>query len=410
MVIGNRNDAGSGDDSVAIGIGNTNVISNSLSLGTGNTSAGVAVGAYNVADEGAVAMGSNNTASPSANAFGARNTASGAFASAFGESNTASGAGSIAFGNNTVASGASSSAFGFESHALNLGSTAIGYQAVADRDYAVSVGSSTRLGQIIYVADGTQATDAVNLRQLNAAIAGAGGFADFSSLAAAFGGGANWTGGVFTGPSYVLGSNSFSNVGDALSFLFQEIGSGGGSQGPAGPEGPQGPAGPAGPTGPAGPAGPTGPQGEPGTGGGGATDTAYVDAGDASTLVSAQSYSDTRSTQAVSTANAYTDARFAAWNDSFTQYQQQVDMRFANTDKRIDQAGAMGSAMTQMAVNAANGSSARGRLAVGVGAQGSRGAVSIGYGKRIGDRGSFSVGAAFSSGESTAGAGFGFDL
>ena len=136
----------------------------------------------------------------------------------------------------------------------------------------------------------------------------------------------------------------------------------------------------------------------------------YADAGDAATLTASKAYSDTRSAQAVTTANAYTDARFAAWNDSFTQYQQQVEMRFTNTDKRIDQAGAMGSAMTHMAVNAANGSSARGRLAVGVGAQGSRGAVSIGYGKRIGDRGSFSIGAAFSSGESTAGAGFGFDL
>ncbi len=65
-----------------------------------------------------------------------------------------------------------SNAFGYQSQALNVGSTAIGYQAVADRDYAVSVGSSARESQIIHVADGTQATDAVNLRQLNAAIAG----------------------------------------------------------------------------------------------------------------------------------------------------------------------------------------------------------------------------------------------
>jgi hypothetical protein len=37
-------------------------------------------------------------------------------------------------------------------------------------------------------------------------------------------------------------------------------------------------------------------------------------------------------------------------------------------------------------------------------------AVSIGYGKRIGDRASFSLGASLSSGESSAGAGVGFDL
>lgn len=66
--------------------------------------------------------------------------------------------------------------------------------------------------------------------------------------------------------------------------------------------------------------------------------------------------------------------------------------------------------MTQMAVNAAIGAGARGRIAVGVGAQGGQGAVSMGYGKRLGDRGSFSIGASFASGESSAGAGFGFDL
>ena len=66
--------------------------------------------------------------------------------------------------------------------------------------------------------------------------------------------------------------------------------------------------------------------------------------------------------------------------------------------------------MTQMAVNAANDASAKGRIAVGVGAQGGQGALSIGYGKRIGDRASFSLGASFASGESSAGAGFGFDL
>ena len=99
-----------------------------------------------------------------------------------------------------------------------------------------------------------------------------------------------------------------------------------------------------------------------------------------------------------------------AWNDTFTQYQREVDVRFAKTDKRIDQIGAMGSAMTQMAVNAALGNSDKGRIAVGVGGQGGEAAVSVGYGKRIGDRASFSFGASFASGESSAGAGFGFDL
>src|SRR5690606_29379944 len=137
---------------------------------------------------------------------------------------------------------------------------------------------------------------------------------------------------------------------------------------------------------------------------------AHADAGDAATLTSAQAYADAGDAATLSSANAYTDQKFAAWNDSFDQFQQQTDQRFAQTDRRIDKIGAMGAAMTQMAVNAAIGGSPRGRVAIGVGTQGGQGAVSIGYGKRIGDRGSFSVGASFASGESSAGAGFGFDL
>ena len=133
-------------------------------------------------------------------------------------------------------------------------------------------------------------------------------------------------------------------------------------------------------------------------------------AGDATTLSASKAYTDTTATQTLATAKSYTDQKFAAWTDTFTQYQQQVDKRFAQTDRRIDQIGAMGTAMTQMAVNAANGNSGKGRIAIGVGAQGSQGAVSIGYGKRIGDRGSFSLGASFSSGESSVGGGFGFVL
>ena len=132
--------------------------------------------------------------------------------------------------------------------------------------------------------------------------------------------------------------------------------------------------------------------------------------GDAATLTASKTYTDSTATQTLASAKSYTDNKFAAWTDTFTQYQQQVDKRFVQTDRRIDQIGAMGSAMTHMAVNAANGSSNKGRIAIGVGTQGSQGAVSIGYGKRIGDRASFSLGASFSSGESSAGAGFGFDL
>ena len=136
----------------------------------------------------------------------------------------------------------------------------------------------------------------------------------------------------------------------------------------------------------------------------------YADERDAATLAASKTYADDKSTQTLASAKAYTDSKFAAWNDSFTQMQQQLDRRFATTDRRIDRIGAMGTAMTQMAVNAAIGNSAAGRVAIGIGGQGSQGAVSVGYGKRIGDRASFSFGASYSGGESSAGAGFGFDL
>ena len=74
---------------------------------------------------------------------------------------------------------------------------------------------------------------------------------------------------------------------------------------------------------------------------------------------------------------------------------------------RNDASGDFSSAFGYM--NIANGwrSSAFGQSNL---AQGGQGAVSIGYGKRIGDRASFSLGASFGSGESSVGGGFGFDL
>ncbi|HJR73874.1 MAG TPA: YadA-like family protein, partial [Luteimonas sp.] len=44
------------------------------------------------------------------------------------------------------------------------------------------------------------------------------------------------------------------------------------------------------------------------------------------------------------------------------------------------------------------------------GAQGGARAAAIGYGRRIGDRATFSLGGAFSGGEKSVNAGFGFDL
>lgn len=85
-----------------------------------------------------------------------------------GETTSANGASAVAVGTGVQANADYSSAFGVGAMAQNVGSTAIGFEAVADRDYSVSVGSGGSERNIIHVADAVQATDAVNLRQMQA--------------------------------------------------------------------------------------------------------------------------------------------------------------------------------------------------------------------------------------------------
>jgi len=81
---------------------------------------------------------------------------------------SASGSDSIAVGGVATASGAGSIAIGDTATATAANSVALGAGSVADRDNAVSVGSATATRQITHVGDGTEATDAVNVRQLQA--------------------------------------------------------------------------------------------------------------------------------------------------------------------------------------------------------------------------------------------------
>jgi autotransporter adhesin len=118
---------------------------------------------------------------------------------------------------------------------------------------------------------------------------------------------------------------------------------------------------------------------------------AHADAGDAATL---------------SASKAYADNKFAGWNDQFVQFQQQVDVRFAKTEARIDRSGAMQTAMAQMTASAA-GTRTVNRVAVGVGAQNGKAALSVGYQRAIGDRAALTIGGAFSGGERSAGFGYG---
>ena len=80
----------------------------------------------------------------------------------------ASGGDSVAIGPNAQASGSAAVALGNDATASAAGSVAIGSGAVANRANTVSVGAAGSERQVVNVADGTQDTDAVNVRQLQA--------------------------------------------------------------------------------------------------------------------------------------------------------------------------------------------------------------------------------------------------
>src|SRR6185312_7531387 len=84
----------------------------------------------------------------------------------------ASGNDSLALGNSSTASGNQSTAVGTSSTASGTGSTAIGEGAQATGDNTVAVGSAGNERKITNVAAGTASTDAVNVSQLKQAQAG----------------------------------------------------------------------------------------------------------------------------------------------------------------------------------------------------------------------------------------------
>jgi len=137
-----------------------------------------------------------------------------------------------------------------------------------------------------------------------------------------------------------------------------------------------------------------------------AANVAQVQAG----VAESRTYTDTTATKTLSSANAYTDQRFAAWNEDFSAYRGDVERRFSDVDRRMDKQGAMSAAMLNMATNAAGTQSPRGRVAVGAGFQSGERALSLGYARKVGERASISLGGAFSGDESSAGIGFGIDL
>lgn len=534
---GHRNTA-SGQDSSAFGDGNLAVGNYSNAFGLWSRSAtyasafglrGWATGTGSVAIAGFFDRNLNGHEDVDIAGGGSTETAvaSGPSAVAVGAGVRSTSYATTAVGVDSLASGSAASVFGYQSQALEIGSTAIGFQAIADRAYAVSVGQIGAEHQIIHLAAGTADTDAVNLGQLNAALAGVGGFGGFSisangdvaeaigdgetvdfravdpngnltvsrsgnTLSYGFagaptfagltvgGGGASFT--IVNNTVVNLGGNVVGGVGNGVAATDAvnkgqldaglAVANNAAAAAQSTADSALAAAGAAQTTADQAASDAAAAQGTADTALGAANaaqasadaaqatantaitkadaaqatadtavtkadaaqataDTAltaahdavgsantYTDAretairadmgaGDADTLASSKSYTDARSAQTLQSANAYTDQQFAAWNDSFAQYQQQVDNRFAQTDRRIDRLGAMGGAMASAAINTA-GLPGQNRIGLGVGTQNGRSAIAIGYQRLLRPNVSVSLTGAFSGNDRAVSAGTGF--
>ncbi|MCE4226451.1 hypothetical protein HCU64_22135 [Methylobacterium sp. C25] len=237
-----------------------------------NTGGGVALGYNNNAGSTngffSTAIGADNLASGGyASAIGVNNTASGGSAVALGVNNTAGGTRAIAIGRQSLANADYSIAQGFVASAYGVDSIAIGKNSVAgvsggavtddvaigpnasatagnsvalgsnstatraglggltnevfsqsivtSTNGAVSVGAAGGERQITNVAGGTQATDAVNLRQLSSVA---------NNVATTLGSTFDPTTGAYTAPSYTVRGTTYNKVGDAIAALDTSIG------------------------------------------------------------------------------------------------------------------------------------------------------------------------------------------
>lgn len=109
------------------------------------------------------------TGAPAASSHSIANDFASSGAFVVGNEATAIGANAVAFGQQSTAVGARAIAAAHDSIALGSGS-------VAERDGTVSVGRNGHERQITHVASGTEATDAVNVTQLRAAMSNANAY------------------------------------------------------------------------------------------------------------------------------------------------------------------------------------------------------------------------------------------
>ena len=126
-------------------------------------------------------------------------------------------------------------------------------------------------------------------------------------------------------------------------------------------------------------------------------------------LATAKTYADAGDVTTLGQAKAYTDSKFGNFVGvtDFDNFRRNVDDRFHRVDRRIDQVGAMGAAMSQMAFST-QGIDKDNRLGVGVGQSGNRAALAVGYSTRIAPNANLTFGASASGSDSSAGVGVGF--
>ncbi|MCA7921086.1 YadA-like family protein [Burkholderia cenocepacia] len=209
----------SGGNAVAVGLQNIAGSNNSVAIGSfAQTGAG---------QDYSVAVGSNvQTNGTQAVALGANAQANGDYALAVGNNGAqAIGDGSIAVGNaanvragstNAIAIGTGANVARSVAGAMALGSNAtagaansiaLGADSFSNRANALSIGRAGAERQIVNVAAGTQATDAVNVSQLKGVTDSLGGGTVIGAD------------GSITKPTYKVDGSDYHNVGDALDAL-----------------------------------------------------------------------------------------------------------------------------------------------------------------------------------------------
>jgi autotransporter adhesin len=125
-------------------------------------------------------------------------------------------------------------------------------------------------------------------------------------------------------------------------------------------------------------------------------------------LVTAKSYTDASAQQTLQSAKSYTDQKvssFATTSD-VNSLRDQVNNQFHVMDKRVNQVGAMGTAMAQMAFST-QGINTDNRLGVGVGGYHGQAALSVGYSRQLSPKANVTFGAAVSGNEASGGVGVG---